>query len=687
MGRTEQFVFGLDIGTRSVVGTVGYKKNENDFTVVAQEIREHETRAMMDGQIHDIAKVAETIKQVKRALENQLDGKKLSEVCIAAAGRVLKTVTVHVDEIFTEDTVIDDAAVRELELKGVEKAYAEIKKQLSEDDDNYYCVAYSVVKYFLNDFQISNLTDHKASRIGADVLATFLPDEVIEGLYTTVDKAGLKVSNLTLEPIAAIIVAIPEKFRLLNIALVDVGAGTSDISITKDGSIIAYGMIPMAGDSFTEVISANHLVDFQTAESIKIESGTKKKSIQYKDIMGLKQSTTPAAVKAELADKVDEITGKIASKIRELNGDKAVSACFVVGGGGKLTGFTEKLAKAMGLPKERVALRGEEVLSFVNFPDETYNRTPELVTPIGICLNYYEKKNNFIFVNLNGDSVKLYDNNKLTVIDAAIAGGFPNDRLFPRRGNALEFTLNGKARMVRGELGEAAVINVNGKEASANTIIEPNDDIVIKESTVGSDASLEVRRLPEYNKGEIKFIFNGKTVICPKFIVANGELVSGFYEIKQGDRLELLDYYTLSQLLEFMDVEYKEGIYVNNEAAEKDTKIYENFKVECNPKVNAVEDYHDIQDAYDDAIDSKNELSDDINEKEAGSIKAINVYINGLPYVLNGKEKYRFVDVLEVYPFDIKNPGGTSVLTTINKKEATFSDFINDGDSLELRWI
>ena len=47
---------------------------------------------------------------------------------------------------------------------------------------------------------------------------------------------------MTLEPIAAINVAIPENYRMLNIALVDVGAGTSDISITRDGSIIAYGL-------------------------------------------------------------------------------------------------------------------------------------------------------------------------------------------------------------------------------------------------------------------------------------------------------------------------------------------------------------------------------------------------------------------------------------------------------------
>ena len=82
-----QLVFGLDIGTRSIVGTVGYKSGDR-FVVVAQRTKEHETRAMLDGQIHDIQKVADTIADVKQQLETAI-GRKLTEVCIAAAGRVL----------------------------------------------------------------------------------------------------------------------------------------------------------------------------------------------------------------------------------------------------------------------------------------------------------------------------------------------------------------------------------------------------------------------------------------------------------------------------------------------------------------------------------------------------------------------------------------------------------------------
>ena len=76
---------------------------------------------------------------------------------------------------------------------------------------------------------------------------------------------------LTLEPIAAINVLIPPSMRRLNVALVDIGAGTSDIAITDSGTVIAYGMVPIAGDEVTEAISDQYLLDFPMAEKAKRE--------------------------------------------------------------------------------------------------------------------------------------------------------------------------------------------------------------------------------------------------------------------------------------------------------------------------------------------------------------------------------------------------------------------------------
>ncbi len=569
-------VFGLDIGTRSIVGTVGYRTGER-FHVVAQCIKEHETRAMLDGQIHDIHKVSTTISEVKGRLEKKI-GAKLKDVCIAAAGRVLRTLTTHAETDFPAEKEIGGEDIYALDSLGVEKAYEEFLNN-NDTEIKFYCVGYSIIRYYLNHYPISNLEGHKARSIGVDVIATFLPDDVVDGLYKAVGLAGLEVANLTLEPIAAIQAAIPEMYRMLNIALVDVGAGTSDISITRDGSIVAYGMIPVAGDALTEVIARHCLVDFKSAEAIKREAG-EKEEIQYKDIMGLTQTISRDKIQEVASPVIQDMAKRVADKIKELNGDKSVSAVFVVGGGGKLAGYTDALAKELEIQNERVAVRGEEVMQQVAFYEEDARKDSLMVTPIGICLSFYEQSNNFIFVTFNEQRVKLYDNSKLAVVDAAMQAEFPNDGLFPKRGKELNYTVNGKARITRGALGEAAVIMVNGKEADLYTLIRANDQIKVIESTAGEAAALDVNQLPEF--GSVMWVeVNEKKIELPKFALVNGRLQSGYYAIKENDAIEFLNYYTVRQVAEFMDVIINQelNIYVNNKLADMDTKVYENFSV------------------------------------------------------------------------------------------------------------
>lgn len=571
-----QIVFGLDIGTRSIVGTVGYRI-EDDFYVAAQSIREHDTRAMLDGQIHDINKVGETINEVKLDLEKKT-GRKLKDVCIAAAGRVLRTMTTNVEYEIQSDKEISGEDIYALESKGVEKAYKEFLEG-NDLDIKFYCVGYSVIRYYLNHYATTSLEGHKGSFIGADIIATFLPDDVVEGLYKAVEIAGLEVANLTLEPIAAIQVAIPQEYRMLNIALVDVGAGTSDISVTKDGSIVAYGMIPIAGDALTEVIAKHCLVDFQTAERIKCQA-KEKDSIEYKDIMGLTQVITKEQLIDVTAPVIKDMTKQVADKIKELNGDKSVGAVFVVGGGGTMEGYTESLAKELDIQEQRVAVRGEEVMKDITFYDEEARKDSLMVTPIGICLTFYEQSNNFIFVYFNEQRVKLYDNNKLAVVDAAMQAEFANDGLFPRRGKALNYFVNGKPRIARGELGEAAIIKVNGKEADIHTIIHANDQINVVESTAGEPAALDINQLPEF--GSTMWVEVNETKIeLPAFASVNGTLQSGYYGIQENDNIEFLSYYTVGQIAEFMDVIINQdmNIYVNNKLADMNTKVYENFSV------------------------------------------------------------------------------------------------------------
>lgn len=576
--KTSTYVYGLDIGTRSIVGTVGYRQKDR-FVVVAQQSIEHESRAMIDGQIHDINTVSETIREVTDILEERIK-QPLKQVCIAAAGRVLKTVTVHVDMDLEGEKTISKEDIFALDSLGIEKAYETFSKSDDFDENmKFYCVGYSVMHYYMNGYPMNQLENHKAKEISADLIATFLPDDVVDGLYKSVELAGLEVANLTLEPIAAIELAIPEMYRMLNIALIDVGAGTSDISITKDGSIIAYGMLPIAGDCLTEDIARHCLVDFQTAETIK-RGITEQDFVEYKDIMGIPQKISKEEVLSVISDNLENMSRLAAEKIKELNGNKPVSAVFVVGGGGKIDTYTDRVAKHLGIAPERCAVRGEEVMTKVDFMEKDVVKDSLLVTPIGICLNYYEQSNNFIFVNFNEKRIKLYDNNHLAIVDAAILAEFPNEDLFPKRGASLDFTLNGQAMSLRGKRGESATVWLNGEEADIHASIRSNDIIRVVPSTAGEKASMVVSKLPGYN-GNLTIKFEESEMLLPKLASVNGKLQSAYYQIQDGDVVELMDYYTVLQIAEFMDVsaESIKNVWVNHEKAGLDTKVYHNFSV------------------------------------------------------------------------------------------------------------
>ncbi|MBE5880190.1 MAG: cell division protein FtsA [Lachnospiraceae bacterium] len=681
-------VFGLDIGTRSVVGTVGYRKGDM-FYVIAQALKEHETRAMLDGQIHDIGKVAATIKEVKEILESKID-RKLNEVCIAAAGRVLRTENASVEIAFEKEEVVTDAMIYELDALGVERAYEKFVANKS-GDERFYCVGHSVIRYYMNDTIISNLENHKAHKIGMDLIATFLPSEVIDGLYAAVELADLKVANLTLEPIAAMEVAVPEKFRMLNIALVDVGAGTSDICITRDGSIAAYGMIPEAGDCLTDIITQQCLVEFAVAEKIKKGIGEADK-VTFEDIMGLEQIITKSEVLSLLEPMIDTMTQNVADMILSLNADKPVSAVFVVGGGGRVEGYTSKLAEKLGIPVQRVALRGEDVMQKISFPEDALQRDSMLVTPLGICLNFFEQSHSFIFVNFNGERVKLYDNGKLCIVDAVMQSGLSNEDLFPKRGRALNFILNGKTKTVRGELGEAAEVYLNEAIADLHTLVAANDNIRVHVSTVGADASAILSKVADLTES-IMVEVNGKTVSFPKLATVNAEFVASTYEIKENDIVELLDYYTVEQILEFLDVLPQDvSVYeVNNKKADLQTKVYDKFSFlfrTGNDKNAVSEDLEQEEDEAED--DLLNEADSDTDQKEPETQEAqtrnVAVIVNDAPVVLSGRMNYIFVDVFDFIDFDLSQSNGRFIATRLNGEPAQYAQEIQEGDVIEIFW-
>lgn len=368
-----------------------------------------------------------------------------------------------------------------------------------------------------------------------------------------------------------------------------------------------------------------------------------------------------------------------------------------------MPGYTDAIADRLGIARERVALRGEEVMQQIVFMEDI-KKDSLLVTPIGICLNFYEQSNNFIFVNFNDCRIKIYDNNRLSVADAAMQAQFPNDGLFPKRGRELNFTVNGKQRMARGQLGEAAVITVNGEPADINTAIHANDLIRVTESTAGEPARMSLGELSETS--EILTVYvNDKRVDVPRFASVNGVLQSNYYDIKEQDKIEILNYYTVGQLIEFMDVILAPNVnlYVNNKLADINTPVYENFSVQWtmevlrSPAFSTLEeeDEYEEEDEQDRSFEAVDERSDEDAAQAENSRKAdsgnntpvtIQVIVNKQPVVLSGKPAYVYVDVFESIDFDLSRLKGKGIVTTLNGRAAQYMEPISSGDVIEIYW-
>ncbi|NLY79905.1 MAG: cell division protein, partial [Lysinibacillus sp.] len=344
-------LFALDIGTRSVVGII-LEEQDDHFHVVDMVEKEHKERAMVDGQIHNVLYVAELITDIKKELE-QKHGP-LTKVNVAAAGRALKTEQANVTIDIKNRPIFTQEDINRFELQAVQQAQAQLLQKNDNDDTNhYYCVGYSVLYYKLDGEEIGSLLDQQGNEATVEVIATFLPRVVIESLLAALKRAELKMEALTLEPIAAINVLIPPTMRRLNVALVDIGAGTSDIAITDNSTIVAYGMVPTAGDEITESLSDQYLLDFPVAESVKRKLSTDD-TITIQDILGFEQEIPKEEVIQKIEPAIKQLANAIGNEILRLNNQLAPKAVMLIGGGSLTPNLPEELCKILDLPQNRV---------------------------------------------------------------------------------------------------------------------------------------------------------------------------------------------------------------------------------------------------------------------------------------------------------------------------------------------
>lgn len=682
----ENVIFALDVGTRTIIGLVGVLKDER-FVILASEVLEHSTRAMLDGQIHDISKVALEVSKVKERLENKV-GFTLDKVSIAAAGRVLKTCQVRVDKEIEEGREIDSQMVSAIEMECIRKAQLELESTLQKKErDQFYCVGYSVVNYYLNDYVIQSLTGHKGHRAGAEILATFLPQMVVDGIYTVMEKTGLEVTHLTLEPIAALNVAIPKDLRLLNLALVDIGAGTSDIAITKAGTVIAYAMVPIAGDELTEAIAQAYLVDFNTAERIKLTLSTDAQEIEFTDILDNKVKVKPGQVIEVMKPVIDQLAKTITEKILEYNGGKPPNAIFLVGGGSQSKGLDEAVSDYIGLPRERVAVRRRSIAKNVVMEEDILTG-PESITPLGILVTTgLAMDQDFFYVTVNGERFKMFNARKMSVSEVLAVAKFGADQLICKSGRSIKFFLNGKGRTVRGGMGKPAEILINDKAASLSSFISPGDRITVIPAAKGKDASIKCGELLAEFK-PVTVDADGKVHKVFHRILLNGNKVNEKTIIKDGDHVDISMDCSISDIAKRLGIDSdRYAFLIDDEEKQPSFRLQGGEAIRCTIKPSPEQMNQGTQKsgAADNSILDFNAVINALNQVGSAHDGFI-VKVNGKEVLLPPKAtQYLFIDLFNHIDFDLTDPKGILKLK-LNGADANYTDAIKPGDVIDIYW-
>lgn len=484
--QVENAIFALDIGTRSIIGMVGVVE-DGKVRVIAIDKEEHTERAMIDGQIENIEKVTTLAKKVKKRLEDKVHFK-LNRVCVAAAGRALRTKRAEYEIDLKSKQVIDDEIISRLEAGAINKVEEAFDAENSVGDDmrRFYLVGYTVCQYYLDDYRISSLKDHRGQNVKVDLIATFLPSEVVESLYTTMNKIGLEVVSITLEPIAAINAAIPENLRLLNLVMVDIGAGTSDIAACTGGSVTGYTMATVAGDEVTETIMREYLVDFGTAEEMKAQIELEE-VVTFTDILGFERKASKEEVLQCIQSTSELLSKEIAQKVLEVNGG-APSALFLAGGGSKLAGLKEGITAALQMDANRVAIAGNN-FKISAFSDEYDLNNPEYTTPLGITISSGLNLINDSFrVTLNGRAAKLFRSGSFTALNLLMMNGYNFQDILGRPGTSLTVTVNGKRKVFYGTAAMPSSLFINKKEGKLSTVINAGDCIDFEPAVPGIPA-------------------------------------------------------------------------------------------------------------------------------------------------------------------------------------------------------
>lgn len=376
-------VVALDIGTTKICAIAGRLDQYGKLEVVG--IGKVESQGVTRGVVSNIEKTVKAIAEAVAICENMI-GKRITHVHVGIAGQ-------HIRSLVHRGLLTRDHNNTEISRQDIDKLINDMHKLVLPAGDK-------ILHVIPQEFTVDNeqgITD-PVGMSGVRLEANF---HIITGQITAssnihkcVEKAGLKVADMTLEPIASSFAVLSEEEKEAGVVLVDIGGGTTDLAIFHEGIIRHTAVIPFGGNVITKDIKDGCAVMQQQAEKLKVKFGSAFADEVYDNrviaIKGINNRDSKEISEKNLARviqaRMEEILDYVVWEIKKAGYERKIVAGIVLTGGGSLLQHAEKLCEfhtgiitRIGVPVEILAHGYSEQIN-----------SPILSTAVGLLLKAAE---------------------------------------------------------------------------------------------------------------------------------------------------------------------------------------------------------------------------------------------------------------------------------------------------------
>ena len=379
---------GLDIGTTKIVAMIG-RKNEYDKMEILG-IGKSKSLGVHRGVVNNITQTIQSIQQAVQDAESS-SGMKISEVIVGIAGQHIRSIQ-HSDYITRPngDEVIDD--------DDIERLCDQVHKLVMLPGEE-------IIHVLPQDFKVDGQSEIKepigmyGGRLEANFHVVVGQVSSIRNIGRCIKSSGLELSGITLEPLASANAVLGNEEKEAGVALIDIGGGTTDIAIFKDGIIRHTAVIPFGGNVITEDIKEGCSIIEKQAELLKIKFGSawpgENKDNEIVSIPGLRGrdpkeitlKNLSKIIHARVVEIIEQVYLEIKNYGHEEQKKKLIAGIVLTGGGSQLKHLKQLVEYITGMDT-RVGYPNEHLAG----DSDSETTSPMYATAVGLVLNSLENQ-------------------------------------------------------------------------------------------------------------------------------------------------------------------------------------------------------------------------------------------------------------------------------------------------------